>query len=67
MTKQKTQSSHNTAEQKSSKVEKLQRPQSFQRLPPSRNPRQQGRQESKPPKSGSNNNPPKTPKKTSKG
>ena len=64
MEKNKTQSTHNTKEKQSSDIEKLQRPQSFPKLPP-RQGRQGGRQESNPPK-GESNNPPKKPKKTSK-
>ena len=59
MKKTRTQSIQNTRQRQSSDLEKLQRPQSFPKLP-SRNNRGR-RQESKPPK-----DPPKTPKKTSK-
>ena len=62
MKKNKTQSSQNTRERQSSDIEKLQRPQSFPKLPSRNNRgRQEPQQESKPPK-----DPPKTPKKTSK-
>ena len=65
MEKNKTQSTHNTKEKQSSDIEKLQRPQSFPKLPLRQGGRQGGRQESTPPK-GESNNPPKKPKKTSK-
>jgi hypothetical protein len=62
MKKNKTQPSQNTRQRQSSDIEKLQRPQSFPKLPSRNNQRRQGQQqESKPPK-----DPPKTPKKTSK-